>query len=65
MRPGGRRPRGRLQALGAGQHGLAGRDISRGCYPTSVARLSEEQGRSRLRHSRPQDAGGRPPICPS
>ena len=32
MRPGRRRPRGRLHALGAGQHGLAGRDNRSRCY---------------------------------
>jgi hypothetical protein len=58
-------PRGRLHALGAGQHGLAGRDIRSRRQRPSAARLSEEQGRSGLRHPRPQDAGGRPPICPS
>jgi len=33
VRPGTRPPNGRLNALGAGQHGLGGRDNPGDCYP--------------------------------
>ena len=41
MLPGTRLPLGWLDALGAGQHGLAGRDKPGGCYPGAVARAIE------------------------
>ena len=42
MRPGTRLPNGWLDALGAGQHGLMGRDKPGGCYPGYVALSTEE-----------------------
>ena len=43
MRPGTRPPNGWLNALGAGQHGLSGRDKTGGCYPGYVAWPTEER----------------------
>ncbi len=43
MRPGTRLPNGWLNALGAGQHGLSGRDKTGGCYPGYVAWPTEER----------------------
>lgn len=43
MRLGTRLPNGWLNALGAGQHGLSGRDKTGGCYPGYAAWATEVQ----------------------
>ena len=66
MRPGSRRPaehacmRWALVSIGWPGGTTVGVD-----YPTSVARPSEEGEGAPGSDLRPEDAGGRPPICPS